>query len=373
MAETTNLNKTSLYDCHARLGARFVPFAGWEMPVQYSGLVEEHRTVRTGVGLFDVSHMGELTVTGRGALSFLQYMTVNDVSKLQIGQAQYNAFCYPSGTIVDDIIVYRLGTDNFFLCVNASNVEKDFQWLLEHVPAQGVKLENKSSQYAQIAVQGPQSRTLLGRVADVKIEKIPYYYFTEGKVLGVPAIIARTGYTGELGFEIYCPTQAAPIIWNGLLDMGADLNPKPCGLGARDTLRLEAGYLLYGNDMDQDTTALECGLSWIVRFEKEDFIGKDALLQQKSQGLSKKLVGLCMNDKAIARPGYRVCNADGTTIGRITSGSPAPWLGKNIALAYLDNPYTKLDTPVFVDVRGSAKPASVVPKSFYTQGSASSV
>lgn len=252
-----------------------VPFAGWCMPVQYSGVVDEHKVVRGAVGLFDVSHMGEFNVTGRGALDFLQMMTVNDVAKLSIGQAQYNAFCYENGTLVDDILIYKRGFDSFFICVNASNIEKDFAWLREHCPKQGVILENVSDDYAQIAIQGPKSRELVAKIIDVKINELAYYHFSEGKVLGVPAIIARTGYTGELGFELYVPSSAAAKIWKALLQMGSEIGVKACGLGARDTLRLECGYLLYGNDMDNTTTALECGLSWITKFEKNSFIGKD--------------------------------------------------------------------------------------------------
>jgi len=271
MSNLENIKKTPLHESHSALKARMVSFAGWDMPVQYSGLVDEHKNVRSHVGLFDVSHMGEINVTGRGALDFLQKLTINDISKISIGQAQYNAFCYPSGTLIDDIIIYKRGFDNFFICVNAGNSDKDYVWLLDNCPKQGVHLENLSQDYAQIAIQGPKSKELVSKVVDIKIDNLPYYHFSEGKTLGIPSLIARTGYTGELGYELYLPATSALKIWNGLLEAGQNLGVKPCGLGARDTLRLEVGYLLYGNDMDDNTTALECGLSWITNFEKGDF------------------------------------------------------------------------------------------------------
>jgi aminomethyltransferase len=371
-ADTESLKKTPLYDCHRTLNARMVPFAGWHMPVQYSGLVNEHKNVRSHVGLFDVSHMGELNVTGRGSLEFLQKLTLNDVSKLSIGQAQYNALCYPSGTLIDDIIIYKRGFDNFFICVNASNVDKDYAWLLENTPKQGVRLENMSEDYAQIAVQGPKSLALLAKVIDIKIDNLPYYHFSEGKVLGIPSIIARTGYTGELGYELYLPSVGAVKVWNGLMEAGQSLGVQPCGLGARDTLRLEVGYLLYGNDMDENTTALECGLSWITQFDKPDFIGREKLLEQKQNGLNKKLIGFEMCDRAIARHGYKLYEsaASENPVGVVTSGSPSPTLSKNIGLGYVSSELSKIETPIFVEIRGERKPAKVVKKPFYTQGTA---
>ncbi|KAB8038726.1 glycine cleavage system aminomethyltransferase GcvT [Silvanigrella paludirubra] len=371
MSINEKLKITPLYDEHVALGARMVPFAGWNMPVQYSGVVEEHKCVRNQVGLFDVSHMGEINVTGRGALDFLQMMTVNDVSKIIIGQAQYNAFCYENGTIVDDIIIYRRGYDSFFICVNASNIEKDYSWLKEHAPKQGVILENLSDDYAQIAVQGPKSRELVSKVVDVKIADLAYYHFAEGKVLGVPSIIARTGYTGELGYELYIPSSAAPKIWKALMQAGSDYGIKACGLGARDTLRLECGYLLYGNDMDHTTTALECGLSWITKFEKNTFIGKEVLLNQKEKGLNKRLVAFEMQEKAIGRHGYKIYSSkDGEQeIGIITSGSPSPTLTKNIGMAYVTTDYSKIGSSIWIEVRGEKKLAMVVKKPFFVHGS----
>lgn len=359
--------KTPLYEEHLSLGARIVPFAGWSLPVQYTGVVEEHRAVREHVGLFDVSHMGEFNVIGRGAQEFLQKMTINDMAKLEIGQAQYNAFCYENGTLVDDIIIYKRGFDSFFICVNASNIEKDFDWLKQHQPSQGVILENASHDYAQIAIQGPKSFELLSKVIDIKIDNLRYYWFAEGKILGVPGIIARTGYTGELGYELYVPSSAAAKIWRSLLSIDPMLTPKPCGLGARDTLRLEMGYLLYGNDMDDTTTALECGLSWITKFDKPSFIGRDALANQKENGLNKRLVGFQMQDRAIARHGYPVfANADDATpVGIVTSGSPSPTLSKNIGMAYVPQALSQLGSTVWIGIRHERKPACVVKRPFF--------
>lgn len=367
------LKRTPLHADHVRLKARMVDFGGWDMPVQYSGLVDEHKTVRSCVGLFDVSHMGEVNVEGRGALEFLQRVATNDASKLDIGQAQYSALLYPNGTLVDDIIVYRRGLDSFFLCVNASNTEKDFAWLKEQAPKQGVILENVSDSYGQIAVQGPLARELVQKVVDIRIEDLKYYHFAEGKVLGAPALIARTGYTGELGFELYVPSSVTSKVWNALLEAGQPLGVKPCGLGARDTLRLEMGFLLYGNDMDNTTSALECGLGWITKFEKGDFLGREALLSQKEKGLSRKLVGFEMVDRAIGRHGYGVhlSAAMGTPVGVVTSGSPSPSLGRNVGMAYVPASHSALGSEIFIDVRGEAKQARVVKKPFYTEGSAS--
>ncbi|MBX9703173.1 MAG: glycine cleavage system aminomethyltransferase GcvT, partial [Silvanigrellaceae bacterium] len=341
-----NLKKTPLYEEHVAQNARIVEFCSWAMPVSYKGLVEEHKCVRNNVGIFDVSHMGEINVTGRGALDFLESLTVNQISKLTIGQAQYNALCNENGMILDDILVYRRGRDSFFLCVNASNIEKMMSWLLAQRPKQGVLIENLSEEYAQIAIQGPKSRDLLSQVIDVKMNELKYYHFSEGKIFGIPSLIARTGYTGELGFEVYLPSSAAQKVWRGLLDAGQAFKIQPCGLGARDTLRLEAGYCLYGNDMDESKTPLQCGLKWITKFNKEHFIGKEALLNQQRQGVSPVLVGFEMLDKAIGRPQYKVYSNSHDThcIGLVTSGSPSPSLGKNIGFAYVEAQYSKIGT-----------------------------
>ena len=366
------LKRTPLFQNHVQQKARMVDFGGWEMPVQYSGVVDEHKAVREAVGLFDVSHMGELNVEGRGAFEFLQAATSNDLSKLNIGQAQYSALLTPGGTLVDDIIIYRRGQDSFFICVNASNTEKDYSWLKSLLPKQGVRLENQSSDYAQIAVQGPLARNLVQEAVDIRIDNLKYYHFAEGKVFGAPAIIARTGYTGELGYELYVPAAKASSIWQGLLEVGVKHGVKPCGLGARDTLRLEMGFHLYGNDMGNDTDILSCGLGWITKLDKGDFTGRDALLKIKEAGLSNVLVGFEMVDKAIGRHGYPVFETQDSTeiVGKVTSGSPGPSVGKNIGMAYLPKRISALGSHFFVEIRGVRKQAQVVKRPFYALGTA---
>lgn len=390
--EVQNLKRTPLFANHKELNAKMVPFGGWEMPVQYpAGLIAEHKAVRENVGIFDVSHMGEVFVTGKGSEEFLQEMTTNDISKIVPGQAQYNALCDEHGHMIDDIIIYKKSDNDFLICVNASNIKKDFEWLCQYNENKNVVVENLSEQYGQIAVQGPKSRVLLSklllshgssvsprgstmgpRVSD--IAPLPYYHFFETKIFGAPCIVARTGYTGELGYEIYCPAQITSEIWNALLEQGKEESILPCGLGARDTLRLEVGYLLYGNDMDETITALECGLKWITKFDKKNFMGKDALFLQEKQGLSKKLVGFEMLDRAIGRHGYKVFHPVQTSkeIGIVTSGSPSPTLSKNIGLMYVTPEFSKLGSNVFIEIRGSLKPAQVVKKPFYTQGTVQS-
>ncbi len=366
------LKQTPLNAEHRRLGARMVDFGGWDMPVQYSGVLDEHKTVRTTVGLFDVSHMGELMLSGRGANDFLQRMVTNDISKIEIGQAQYSAMCNSSGCVIDDIIIYRRGLDSFLICVNASNIEKDEHWLRSHLPASGVVLENESESYAQIAVQGPKSRDLVQQFIDINISNLKYYWFAEGKVLGQPSIIARTGYTGELGYELYVPAESSPKIWAALVEAAQRLGGKPCGLGARDTLRLEMGYLLYGNDMDETTTALECGLGWVTKLSKGDFIGSQVLVEQKQQGAKKTMVGIQMVDKAIARHGYKIFSAreGGDEIGIVSSGTVAPSLNQNIAMGYVRSDLAKIGQTIYVEIRGDRKAAAICKKPFYTNGTA---
>lgn len=368
----SSLKKTPLNDEHRRLGARMVDFGGWDMPVQYSGVIDEHKTVRTSVGLFDVSHMGELMVSGRGANDFLQRMTTNDVTKIAIGQAQYSALCKEDGCVIDDIIVYRRGMDSFLVCVNASNTSKDEQWLRAHLPSSGVVLENESEAYAQIAVQGPKARELVQQVVDINISQLKYYWFAEGKVLGQPSIIARTGYTGELGYELYVPAQGSARIWSALVEGAAKYGGKPCGLGARDTLRLEMGYLLYGNDMDESINALECGLGWVTKFAKGDFVGSKALAAQKEAGLKRQLVGLQMIDKAIARHGYKIFSAQegGKELGWVTSGTVGPSINLNVGMAYVTPEFAAVGSDLFVEIRGERKAAKVVKKPFYLNGTA---
>lgn len=366
------LKQTPLFQAHKSQGGKLIDFGGWEMPVQYSGVIQEHNAVRNHVGLFDVSHMGEIQVSGRGSVEYLNGLTLNDVAALKVGQAQYSAICLPTGKVIDDIVIYRRGHDSFFICVNASNAAKDFAWLEENLPKQGVQLENVSDFYGQIAIQGPKSRELLQAFCDTQIQDLPYYHFVEAKILGAPSIVARTGYTGELGFEIYIPSNLTVKIWNSLREGKDGIKPELCGLGARDTLRLEMGYLLYGNDMDETTSALECGLSWITKFQKPQFMGREALLQEKKAGSSRKLVGFELLDKGIARHGFAIYDSveSAQSMGCVTSGTHSPSLKKSIGLAYLPANMASLDTPFWVDIRGDRKAARVTKKPFYTQGTA---
>jgi aminomethyltransferase len=362
MTLTQDLKRTSLYECHVRAGARLVPFAGWEMPVQYAGVTEEHVAVRTRAGLFDVSHMGEILVEGSGALATLQHLTSNDVSRLADGQIHYSALMTPNGAFVDDILVHRMSKDRFFLCVNASNVDKDFDWIATR--AKGADVRNVSARYAQIAVQGPAAAGIVSKLADVDLSTVRYYWFREGKALGAPAILARTGYTGEDGFELYVPPEAAPGIWDALLEAGRSEGLVPAGLGARDTLRLEAKMALYGNDIDATTTVLEADLLFILKMGKGDFVGRDALAEQQRAGLRRRLVGFELRGPGIARQGHEIV-VDGSPFGAVTSGTQTPWIKKSLGLAYLpvgrDVPGSRFD----VMVRGRAVPAEVVPTPFY--------
>lgn len=366
-----NLKKTSLFFNHTKLNAKMVPFAGWSMPVQYSaGLIAEHNAVRTSVGIFDVSHMGEIEVLGNESTLFLQELTVNNVGAMQNGQAQYNAICNDDGKLLDDIIIYKKSDQNYFVCVNASNTEKDFSWFQSHAQKYDIELRNISNQIGQLAIQGPNSRKLLSKILDKQIETLEYYHFFETQIFDQTCLVARTGYTGELGYEIYCPSQITSKIWEQVLDVGKEFNILPCGLGARDILRLEVGYPLYGNDMDETTTPLESGLKWIVKFNKDNFIGKNALIQQLENGVDQVLAGFEMCDRAIGRHGYPVYNPQNQEeqIGVVTSGSPSPSLAKNIGFVRVKNQFSKLNTDVLVSIRGSLKPAKIVKKSFYTNG-----
>lgn len=373
-----NLKKTPLYEDHKKLNAKMIPFGGWEMPVQYpTGLITEHKTVRSHVGLFDVSHMGEIEIRGQDSESFLQGLTTNNLATLKNGQAQYSALCNDHGGMIDDIIIYKKNEKNFFICVNASNIQKDFDWIYHHNKKNDVSVENLSDAYGQIAVQGPKSRELLmngfSKNEANYFHNLAYYHFFEAELFGISCLIARTGYTGELGYEIYCATQHTSHIWISLLHNDHITEPAlPCGLGARDTLRLEMGYLLYGNDMNEDTSALECGLKWITKFEKDDFIGKSALMNQEKQGITKKLVAFEMLDRAVGRHGYKVFHPENTTqeIGIVTSGSPSPSMAKNIGLMSIESEYAHIGKTVFVDVRGSLKPAQIKRKPLYINGTA---
>ncbi len=361
----SQLKKTALNDAHRRLGARMIDFGGWDMPVQYpAGTIEEHMAARLGVGLFDVSHMGEIEIRGPQALELVQRLTTNDAGKLRDGQAQYSALTYPEGTFVDDILVHRFAPDHYFLCVNASNADKDFEWIRGHAGGFDAEASNVSANYTQLAIQGPKALETLQPLAGVDLAAIKYYHFTRGDVVGVPAIIARTGYTGEDGFEIYFDPNESERVWDRILESGAPYGLLPCGLAARNTLRLEAKMALYGNDIDETTTVLEADLGWICKFDKGDFIGRDRLLRQKEEGLKRKLVGFEMIDRGVARDHYPVF-IDGRKAGIVTSGSYAPYLKKNIGLAYLPIEHTGVGTAFEIDVRGRRLAAQVVRTPFY--------
>ena len=367
VAAPAALKRTPLYDLHRELGAKMVDFGGWEMPVQYSGIIEEHRAVRERVGLFDVSHMGELEVTGPGAFASLQGLTPNDVGKLADGRIQYSAFLTEKGTFVDDLLVYRRAADSYLVVVNASNTPKDFAWAAGRAEG-NVKIEDRSAAYALIAVQGPRSVALLSRLCAPDPSDLPYYGFRDSQVAGAPALVSRTGYTGEDGFEIYCRPEDAERLFRKLLDDGKPEGVAPCGLGARDTLRLEAKMALYGNDIDDTVTPWEADLGWIVKIAKGDFLGRDALVAQKQAGISRKLVGFEMVDRGIGRHGYAAKTAAGD--GVVTSGTHSPTLGKPIGLARLPAPAAAIGTDFAVDIRGRGAAARVVATPFYKRSDA---
>jgi aminomethyltransferase len=359
------LRRTPLFDVHRDSGARLVPFGGWEMPVEYSGLIAEHMAVRTAAGLFDVSHMGQLEVEGEGALAFLQRTTANDVAKLTDGQAQYSALPMPSGAPVDDVIVYRRSERRYLIVVNAANVEKDWRWLLGQKPS-GCGLHDLSAQFALLALQGPKAETILQPLTPIDLKAIRFYRFAEGEVNGRTSIVARTGYTGEDGFEIFADPKDAPALWRRLLAEGAPQGLLPAGLGARDTLRLEARMMLYGNDIDETTSLVEAGLGWIVSTDqaKGDWNGRAVLAEQKARGAPRKLVGFEMAERGIARHGYPVF-VRGEPSGTVTSGTFAPFLRRSIGLCYLPTATAAVGTGLDVEIRGRRVPARVVPTPFY--------
>ncbi|MEW5978658.1 MAG: glycine cleavage system aminomethyltransferase GcvT [Acidobacteriota bacterium] len=363
MTSTLVARKTSLYSIHRSLKARMTEFGGWEMPVEYSGIVQEHLAVRQAAGLFDISHMGEILVEGPESLQLVQKVTCNDASRLNEGQAQYSALLYPEGTFVDDILVHRLGPQRFLLCVNAANTEKDFQWICKQNDI-GATLRDVSHEYAQLAVQGPQALAIVQQLTSVPLARLRYYWFAHGPVAGVDSIIARTGYTGEDGFELYFAPEYAERLWESLTRTGQPLGLLPAGLGARNTLRLEAKMALYGHEISESTTPWEADLAWIVKMDKGDFVGRAALTQQQSEGPKRKLVGFEMTGKGIARDGYPVV-AEGKQVGQVTSGSPAPFLKKNIGLAYVPAGLAQVNQPLEIQVRANLVSAKVVPTPFY--------
>ncbi|HET9481849.1 MAG TPA: glycine cleavage system aminomethyltransferase GcvT [Candidatus Polarisedimenticolia bacterium] len=362
------MRKTPLHGVHRAADARLVDFAGWEMPVQYAGVIEEHLAVRSAAGLFDVSHMGEILIRGPGALDTVQRLTCNDASRLSDGQAQYSALVTERGTPIDDILVYRFAGDRFLLVVNASNDEKDFAWVRENLGA-GAEAEHASDRYALLALQGPAAQSILSAVSPAPLARLAAFDFVEDRVAGRPAVVSRTGYTGEDGFELYCSPDDAPAIWTALTETGAPRGLVPAGLGARDTLRLEACLMLYGNDIDETTTLLEAGLGFIVKLDKGDFIGRDVLARQKREGTSRRLVGFEMEDRGIARHGYPVA-VDGGPVGAVTSGTYGPFVRRNIGLVYLPAARTKPGDHFDVMIRAKPARARVVRTPFYRRSAA---
>lgn len=358
----SSLKQTPLNAAHRAMGAKMVAFGNWDMPVQYGGILAEHRAVRSAAGLFDVSHMGEVEFRGPGALATLQRLTSNDVSRLQIGQIQYSALTTETGTFVDDLTVYRLAEDRYLTTLNASNIEKDVRWMREH--GKGAEIVDQSDETGLLAIQGPHALRILQGLTSLDLAAIPYYWFARGAVAGENALLSRTGYTGEDGFEIYIPSQRVGALWDALWERGAPLGLLPCGLGARDTLRLEAKMALYGNDIDDRHTVLEADLGWIVKLQKGEFIGRDALARQKAEGITRKLVGFEMIGRGIARSHYPLVK-DGQPIGEVTSGAPSPWLGKNIGLGYVAMAHTAVGTQIEVLIRDQPVAARIVQTPFY--------
>ncbi|KLU60481.1 aminomethyltransferase [Peptococcaceae bacterium CEB3] len=366
------LKRTPLYAEHVAAKAKVIDFGGWEMPVQYAGVIEEHKAVRTKAGLFDVSHMGEVDVQGPDALAFVNHLITNDASRIADGQILYSPMCYPNGGIVDDLLVYRYSPGHFYLVVNASNTDKDYAWMEEQKQGFDVALANVSSQTAQLALQGPSAERILQKLSDVDLRKIKYYWFTQGKIDGVPCLISRTGYTGEDGFEFYFSPQYAAGLWNRVLESGRGEGIQPIGLGARDTLRFEARLPLYGNELGPDISPLEAGLGIFVKLDKpsrperEGFVGQTALLRQKKEGLSRRLVGLEMIGRGIARSHYPV-SKNGAEVGFVTSGSFSPTLDKNIALALVRADLASVGEDLEVIIRNKPVEARVIPTPFYNR------
>jgi len=370
-ATTPLIRKTALNAVHRKMGAKMVEFNGWDMPVEYpsaGGIIAEHNAVRTGVGIFDVSHMGDIRLQGPQALAAVQHISMNDASRLAIGQAQYSAMLYPQGTFVDDVIVHRLGEDEYLLVINAGTREKDFDWVRDHTRQFDCSVENLSDDFTQIAVQGPKGVELLQKLTDADLAAVKFYWVTRGTVCGLKNIlIARTGYTAEDGFEIYVPSDDATsaMVWNQLLEMGMEFGAKPCGLGARNTLRLEGKLPLYGHEISDTINVWEAGLERFCKMEKPEFVGRAALQEARTEGLKRTLVGLEMIGRGIARDGYKVLDEGGGEIGYVTSGSFAPFLKKNIALAYVPPGFSDVGSTVNVEIRGQGVRAQVVPTPFY--------
>jgi aminomethyltransferase len=370
-ATTPAIRKTALHSAHRQMGAKMVEFNGWEMPVEYpsaGGIMAEHNAVRTAVGIFDVSHMGDILLVGPQALDAVQHISMNDASRLASGQAQYSALLYPEGTFVDDVVVHRLGEAEYLLVINAGTREKDFSWVRDNTRQFDCKVENLSDDFTQIAIQGPKAVSLLQKLTDTDLSTVKFYWFTRGTVCGLKnTLIARTGYTGEDGYEIYIPSDepTSVRVWNEILEVGREFGVVPCGLGARNTLRLEAKLPLYGHEISDTINVWEAGLDRFCKMEKPDFIGRASLEKAKVVGTKRELVGLEMLERGIARDGYKVLDLTGREIGYVTSGSPAPFLKKNIALAYVPTEFVTVGTELKVEIRGQGVKVQVVPTPFY--------
>jgi len=363
-ATSTSLKRTPLYERHLALGARLVEFSGWEMPVQYSSILDEHRAVRTCAGLFDVSHMGEFKIEGPDSLAFLQYLVPNDVSRLAIHQALYTQLCLPNGGTIDDLIIYYLAENHYMMVVNADNIDKDFAWVEQQAKIFDVQVYNQSDTTALLALQGPEAQAILQPLADVDLSTLRYYHCEPGVVDGINCIISRTGYTGEDGFELYCAPVDVVTLWNDLLAAGKERGLLPAGLGARDTLRIEAGYCLYGHELDEQTNPLEAGLGWTIKLNKGEFIGRGALLKVKEEGPKRKLIGIEMIERGISRAGYAIYEND-QQIGSLTSGAPGPALNKNIGIGYVEASHAVVGNTVQIDIRGKRTAAQIVALPFY--------
>jgi aminomethyltransferase len=352
------MKKTKFYNVHQKTGAKIVEFAGFLMPIQYTSIIAEHKAVRNKVGVFDVSHMGEVFIKGAKALDFIQHITINDASKLFPGRVQYSAMCYPEGGIVDDLLVYRIAEDEFMLVVNSSNREKDVNWMNQH-NSFNVSLSDESDDYSLLAVQGPKSKDTLQKLTEMALD-MEYYHFVQGKLAGIDMIVSRTGYTGELGYELYFKGDEndAEQLWDKIFEAGKEYGIEAAGLGCRDSLRLEMGFCLYGNDIDNTTNPLEANLGWITKLKKEDFIGKESIEKAKAEGLKRKLVPLITDEKAFPRHGYEV-TADGKKVGTVTSGTVSPILDKAIALAYVGTEYSEEGRDLNFSIRGKEIPAKV--------------
>ncbi len=371
--EAPTVRKTALNAVHRQMGAKMVEFNGWDMPVEYpaslgGGIINEHMAVRTGVGIFDVSHMGDIRLAGRQALAAVQHISMNDASRLAIGQAQYSALLYPQGTFVDDVIVHRLGEGEYLLVINAGTREKDFNWVRDNTRQFDCAVENLSDDFTQIAIQGSKAANLLQKLTDVDLSAVKFYWITRGTVCGLKnTLMGRTGYTAEDGFEIYVPADegTSAFVWNEILIAGKEFGVVPCGLGARNTLRLEGKLPLYGHEISDTISVWEAGLDRFCKMGKPEFIGRDALQKANAAGVKRTLVGLEMTERGIARDGYKVLDTAGKEIGYVTSGSPAPYLKKNIALAYVPKGFEAVGTPLKVEIRGQGVGAVVVPTPFY--------